>query len=106
LPIPEKAVEFLPKEAWGKNTDHVFYLPSGSYTNLQLKLWAALANIQKHLSFHVARHTYATLLLSLGAGIETISKNLGHSEIKTTQAHYAAIENRLQRAAVNLFDKL
>jgi integrase len=106
LPIPEKAVEFLPKEACGKNTDRVFYLPSGSYTNLQLKLWAALANIQKHLSFHVARHTYATLLLSLGAGIETISKNLGHSEIKTTQAHYAAIENRLQRAAVNLFDKL
>lgn len=106
LPIPGKAVEFLPKEAWGKNTGRVFYLPSGGYTNLQLKTWAALAGLQKHLSFHVARHTYATLLLSLGAPIETISKNLGHSEIKTTQAHYAAIENKLQRAAVNLFDKI
>ncbi|GHV56564.1 tyrosine recombinase [Bacteroidia bacterium] len=106
LPIPQKAVEFLPDKADAKDTDKVFYLPSGGYTNLQLKTWAALAGLKKHLTFHVARHTYATILLSLGAGIETISKNLGHSEIKTTQAHYAAIENKLQRAAVNLFDKL
>jgi integrase len=107
LPIPEKAVEFLPaRPDTAKDTDKVFYLPSGGYTNLQLKVWAALAGLKKHLTFHVARHTYATILLSLGAGIETISKNLGHSEIKTTQAHYAAIENKLQRAAVNLFDKL
>jgi integrase len=106
LPIPEKAVEFLPDRAGAIDTDKVFYLPSGGYTNLQLKAWAALAGLKKHLTFHVARHTYATILLSLGAPIETISKNLGHSEIKTTQAHYAAIENKLQRAAVNLFDKL
>ena len=106
LPIPHKAVEFLPDKSDAKDTDKVFYLPSGGYTNLQLKTWAALAGLKKHLTFHVARHTYATTLLSLGAGIETISKNLGHSEIKTTQAHYAAIENKLQRAAVNLFDKI
>ena len=106
LPIPQKAVEFLPDREQAKGTDKVFYLPSGGYTNLQLKTWAALAGLKKHLTFHVARHTYATILLSLGAGIETISKNLGHSEIKTTQAHYAAIENKLQRAAVSLFDKL
>jgi len=69
-------------------------------------MWAVLAGVKKHLTFHVARHTYATALLSLGAGIETISKNLGHSDMKITQAHYAAIENKLQRAAVNLFDKI
>ena len=106
LPIPQKAVEFLPERADAKDTDNVFYLPSGGYVNLQLKQWAYVAQIKKHLTFHIARHTYATILLSLGAGIETVSKNLGHSEIKTTQAHYAAIENKLQRAAVNLLDKL
>jgi len=106
LPIPQKAVEFLPDRSNANDTDKVFYLPSGGYVNLQLKAWADKAGLTKYITFHVARHTYATLLLSLGAGIETISKNLGHSEIKTTQAHYAAVENKLQREAVNLFDKL
>ena len=106
LPIPQKAVEFLPDRAGAADTDRVFYLPSGGFVNVHLKAWAALAGVKKHITFHIARHTYATLLLSLGAGIETISKNLGHSEIKTTQAHYSAIENKLQRQAVNLFDKL
>jgi integrase len=106
LPIPQKAVEFLPDRAAAKDTDRVFTVPSSVYVNIQLKAWAALAGLKKHLTFHVARHTYATLLLSLGAPIETISKNLGHSEIKTTQDHYAAIENKLQRQAVSLFDKL
>jgi len=106
LPIPQKAVDFLPDRAEKGDNEKVFYLPNGGFVNLHLKAWAALAGIKKHITFHIARHTYATILLSLGAGIETISKNLGHSEIKTTQAHYAAIENKLQREAVNLFDKL
>ena len=106
LPIPQKATEFLPERVNAKDADHVFKLPSGGYTNIQLKSWALMAGVKKHLTFHVARHSYATILLSLGAGIETISKNLGHSEIRTTQHHYAAIENKLQREAVSLFDKL
>ena len=106
LPIPQKATEFLPNRANAKDADQVYKLPSGGYTNFLLKAWATMAGLKKHLTFHVARHSYATILLSLGAGIETISKNLGHSEIRTTQHHYAAIENKLQREAVSLFDKL
>jgi integrase len=108
LPIPQKAAGFLPnKKTEAQDTDNVFHLPKGGGSiNLKLKEWAAEAGLKKHLSFHVARHSYATILLSLGAGIEAISKNLGHSEIRTTQSFYAAIENRLQRNAVDLFDKL
>ena len=106
LPIPQKAVEYLPARPTKADSEKVFKLPSNTYTNAHLQAWAALASVKKHITFHIARHTYATVLLSLGAPIETISKNLGHSEIKTTQAHYAAIENKLQREAVNLFDKL
>ena len=106
LPIPQKATEFLPDRADAKDADRVFNLLSGGYVNFLLKTWAAVAGVKKHLSFHVARHTYATILLSLGAGIESISKNLGHTEIRTTQYHYAAIENKLQREAVNLLDRL
>jgi integrase len=106
LPIPQKAVGYLPERGEAKDTDKVFKLPTGGYVNLHLKLWAELAGINRRITFHTARHTYATALLSLGAKIETISKNLGHSDIKTTQAHYAAIEDKLQRDAVNLFDRL
>ena len=104
LPIPQKAMKFLPAKTI--DDDKVFYLPTGTYCNMVLKSWALVADVNKHLTFHVARHTYATNLLSLGAQLEVISKNLGHSSIKITKDHYAAIENKLQRAAVNLFDKL
>ena len=104
LPIPEKAKKYLQEKTI--DDDKVFYLPTGTYCNMVLKSWAHVAGVNKHLTFHVARHTYATILLSLGASLEVISKNLGHSNIGITQDHYAAIENKLQRDAVNLFDKL
>jgi len=106
LPMPQKAVKLLPDKGTAKDTDKIFSLPSNMYANLQLKAWAEVAGIKKHLTFHVARHTYATILLSLGASMEVISKNLAHSDLKITQVHYAAIQNKQQRAAVNLFDKL
>lgn len=54
--------------------------------------------------FHVSRHTFATMLLTLGADLYTVSKLLGHSQIKNTQV-YAEIINRRKDEAVNLADK-
>lgn len=54
-----------------------------------LKEIADMCKINKHLTFHLARHTFATTVtLSNGVPIETVSKMLGHVNIKTTQ-HYA-----------------
>jgi Site-specific recombinase XerD len=100
LPIPKKALEFLPKKGNGK----IFYFPTVPTITRHIKLWSA--GINKNVTFHVARHTYATMLITLGANMDIISKNLGHTNVKTTQNHYAAIENKIQRAAVNLFDKI
>ena len=62
--------------------------------NAYLKEIAALCNINKELTFHIARHTFATTVtLSNGIPIETVSKMLGHSSIKQTQ-HYAKILDR------------
>ena len=59
----------------------------------------------KHIHFHQSQYTYATLLLSLEVPIETVSKNLRHSEIRTTQT-YAKVINHAQRAAADKFDAL
>ena len=88
-----------------KDSDFIFNVPDGSFCNKMLKFWAVAAGINKHLTFHVARHTYATLLLSLETPIETVSKNLGHSEIRTTQI-YAKVVSKSQREAVNKLDNL
>lgn len=65
--------------------------------NKSLKKIATLCNIPKRISFHMARHTFATTLtLSKGVPIETVSKMLGHTSIKTTQI-YARITNEKVR---------
>jgi len=105
LPIPKKALALLPERGLAKANDIVFKLPTNKFTNVVLKNWAFSVGITKKVTFHVARHTYATLLLSLEVPIETVSKNLGHSEIRTTQI-YAKVVNAAQRAAVDKLDAL
>jgi site-specific recombinase XerD len=59
--------------------------------NAYLKEIADVCGVDKHLTFHLARHTFATTItLSNGVPIETVSKMLGHTTIKTTQ-HYAKV---------------
>jgi len=62
--------------------------------NAYLKEIADLCGLQKNLTFHIARHTFATTItLSNGVPIETVSKMLGHKNLHTTQ-HYAKIMDR------------
>ncbi len=79
----------------------VFKLPSCVYINVVLKRWAQAAGIRKNLHFHCARHTFATMMLTLGADLYTTSKLLGHTDIGTTQI-YAQIINPKKDAAVDL----
>lgn len=62
------------------------------------------AGVTKHISFHTSRHSFATMMLTLGADLYTTSKLLGHSNVKTTQI-YAKIVDSKKVEAVNLLDK-
>ena len=73
--------------------------------NKLLKTWAQKAGISKHISFCTARHTFATMMLTLGADIYTTSQLLGHTDIRTTQI-YAKIVNRKKDEAINLVNGL
>lgn len=70
------------------------------YMNIELSKWIMRAGITKNITFHCARHTFAVLQLTLGTEIFTVSKLLGHSELRTTQI-YAKIIDEKKREAVN-----
>jgi integrase len=75
-------------------------LTYSAYWNRILKKWIKEAGITKPITFHSFRHTYATLQLSLGTDIYTVSKMLGHRELKTTQI-YAKIVDQSKRDAAD-----
>ena len=63
-------------------------IPGCDTVNIHLKKIARLCGIQKTLTYHMARHTFASqMTLSEGVSIESVSKMLGHSQIKTTQVY-------------------
>jgi integrase len=99
LPISEQAYTLLGERqsATEKVFKGLFY---SAYTNRQLSQWIKEAGITKKITFHCFRHTFATLQLIEGTDIYTVSKMLGHREIKTTQI-YAKVVDDAKREAAN-----
>ena len=79
---------------------------SNQNTNEYLHEIAELCNIKKKITFHVARHTFATLCLTEGMPIESISKMLGHSNITTTQIYARIIDQKLSNDMENFAQKM
>jgi integrase len=92
LPISNEAFEFLgEKEAQYKR---VFYNLKKWDVDRLLPIWVKDASIEKHITFHCFRHTYATLQMAAGTDIFTVSKMLGHKNIKTTQIYTKIIDEK------------
>lgn len=93
------AIGQRPKGA--KDDDLIFpNLPSIESSNRALRHWVKRANIDKHITWHCGRHTFATLVLSNGANIKVVSELLGHSSLKFTQKYVRAVDD-LKKAAVD-----
>jgi integrase len=106
LPLSDNALTWLPERLDAKDDDVVFNLPSSPTTiEKHLGLWAEEAGVKKHVTFHVSRHTNATLMLYFGADIYMVSKLLGHTNVRTTQV-YAKIVDESKRKAVNLIPSI
>ena len=85
LDIPLRLIEKYRNTAFAGLDGKVFRLCTIENADIQLKKIAKAANIDKCLTYHMGRHSYATLCLSMGVPIETISQTLGHRSISTTQ---------------------
>jgi len=78
------------------NTDRVFRPMSNQVVNRCLSVLAKVFDIRKKVTFHVARHTFATTIsMSNGVPIETVSKMLGHSKMATTQLYARVVEEKV-----------
>ncbi len=92
LPISQEAFEFLgEKETQYKR---VFYDLKKWDVDRLLPIWVKDASIEKHITFHCFRHTYATLQMAAGTDIFTVSKMLGHKNIMTTQIYTKIIDEK------------
>lgn len=106
IKLSSQALRWLPGNR-GAADEFIFPLPCLNTICYQLKKWAADANIQKNVSFHTARHTFATMNLTADVDLIVVRDLLGHKDISTTQI-YAEIIDKKKEAAVDkvsaLFD--
>ena len=101
IKLNKQAAKWLPQK---NATKEVFDLPVyNAIINDKLKRWAKKAGIEKSLCFHMSRHTFATMELTLGADLYVVSKLLGHNDVSVTQI-YADIINKKREEAVDLMD--
>lgn len=99
IPLSAQAMKWMPE----KSGEFVFPSLENHGISYYLQSWAKGAGITKTVTYHTSRHTFATMLLTLGTDIYTVSKMLGHSSVRPTQI-YAKIVDEAKDNAVCLAD--
>ncbi len=98
LPLLGPALDLIERyKAFNRYRDTLLFpVACNQVVNRQLKIIAKLAGIAKTVTFHLARHTFATTItLSAGIPIETVSKMLGHTNLTTTQVYAKVVDNKV-----------
>lgn len=89
----------------GKRDEIIFPLPSHTMCLKALRHWVKRAEIDKHITWHCARHSFAVNILNNGANIKTVASLLGHSGLKHTEKYTRAVDS-LKEAAINSLPEL
>jgi len=89
----------------GEPNSSIFTLPSHNGSNKLIKALVTRAGIEKHITWHCARHSFGTYLLEQGTDILTVSKLLGHTSLKHT-TRYVRINEELKRQAIGRIPQL
>jgi integrase len=97
-PISEQALQLCGER---RNPEQLVFenLPDPAWISKPLKRWVEAAGIKKRITYHCFRHTFATLQLSSDTDIYTVSKMLGHTNVKTTQIYAKVVDEKKEKAA-------
>lgn len=103
IPLNPIAMQMLRKN---RDSNLVFNMMSRSVISSDLRQWALDAGLDKTLTFHVSRHTFATLSISAGVNIYVVSKLCGHTSVKTTEIYAHMIDKTLQHGVTQLYNTM
>jgi len=102
VPLNETALSLIGDTASCDPQGRIFNTLKQRQCSYILEKWGKQAGIKKHLHMHLSRHTFATLSLSSGADLYTVSKLLGHKKLTTTQIYAKVIDEKKSQAVNNL----
>ncbi|MDL2224445.1 site-specific integrase [Bacteroidales bacterium OttesenSCG-928-M06] len=106
IPLNDGLIKLIGEPQQPDNRDElIFPLPSYEMCLKSLKRWVKQAGINKHISWHCARHSFAVNILNNGANIKTVASLLGHSGLKHTEKYTRAIDS-LKQEAINSLPEL
>ncbi len=106
-PLSQNAVKWLPERKPDDSDETLVFatLPSRPTTNKILKQWVEKAGIDKKITYHTSRHTFGTMMMTVGADLYTTCKLMGHADVRTTQI-YAKIVDSKKIEAVDMVDRM
>lgn len=102
IPLNDGLLKLIGK---GGRDEIIFPLPSHNMCLKALRHWTKRAGIEKHITWHCARHSFAVNILNNGANIKTVASLLGHSGLKHTEKYTRAVDS-LKEAAINSLPEL
>lgn len=106
IPLNDGLLSLIGKPSTeGKRDELIFPLPSHNMCLKALRHWTARAGIEKHITWHCARHSFAVNILNNGANIKTVAALLGHSGLKHTEKYTRAVDS-LKAEAINSLPEL
>jgi site-specific recombinase XerD len=107
IPLNDGLLSLIGKPTTTSNTkeQRIFTLPSSTMCLKALRHWTKRAGIDKHITWHCARHSFAVNILNNGANIKTVASLLGHSGLKHTEKYTRAVDS-LKEAAINSLPEL
>lgn len=106
IPLSDGVLELIGKPSVeGMRDELIFPLPSHTMCLKALRHWCKRAGIEKHITWHCARHSFAVNILNNGANIKTVAALLGHSGLKHTEKYTRAVD-ALKQDAINSLSEL
>ena len=102
IPLRPDLLELIgtPEEYAKSRTDKVFDLPSHTMCLKALRRWTKRAGIEKHITWHCARHSFATNILESGANVKVVAELLGHSGLRMVEKYTHALDEA-KKSSIN-----